>query len=70
MDIHEFIVYLLAAIAYFVPFYIAIYRKVNGRQLIFWFNLFFAWTLIAWVLLIVVSLSLRTEHHNKHSVIL
>jgi len=70
MDAHEFILYLLAAVAYFVPFYIAVYRKVNGRQLVFWFNLFFAWTLVAWVLLIIVSLSLKTEHHNKHSVIL
>ncbi len=70
MDAHEVILYLLAAVAYFVPFYIALYRKVNGRHLVFWFNLFFAWTLIAWVLLIIVSLSLRTEHHNKHSLIL
>jgi len=67
MDLHELMLYAMAAIAYFVPFYISLYRKVNGKQLMFWFNLFFAWTLVAWVLLIVVALSLKTEGHKEHS---
>ena len=67
MAIQEILVYLLAAVAYFVPFYIAVYRKVNGQQLVFWFNLIFAWTLVAWVLLIIVALSLKTHRHKNPS---
>lgn len=67
MSALEIMLYVLAAIAYFVPFYIARYRHTNGQQLVFWFNLLFAWTLIAWVLLIVVALSLRTDRHNTQS---
>ncbi|MCK5706002.1 MAG: superinfection immunity protein [Cyclobacteriaceae bacterium] len=68
MAVQEILLYLLAAIAYFVPFYIARYRRVNGQQLIFWFNLLFGWTLIAWVILIIVALSLNANHTRRHSV--
>ena len=61
MDLVEVITYLLAAVAYFVPFYIARYRKIDGQQLVFWFNLLFGWTFVAWVLLIIVALSLKSE---------
>ena len=67
MSALEILIYLLAAIAYFVPFYIARYRQVNGQQLVFWFNLLFGWTLIAWAILIVVALSLKANRHNTHS---
>ncbi|MCG8306873.1 MAG: superinfection immunity protein [Cytophagales bacterium] len=67
MAIQEILIYVLAAIAYFVPFYIARYRRVNGQQIVFWFNLIFGWTLIAWCILIVVSLSLRTNRRNTHA---
>jgi hypothetical protein len=69
MSALELLIYLLAAVAYFVPYYIAWYRNVNGKQLVFWLNLLFGWTLVAWVLLIVVSLSLKTDHHNQHTLI-
>ncbi len=62
----EVIVYAFAAIAYFVPFYIAWYRKANGLQLLFWFNLLFAWTLVAWVLMIIVAASLKSDHSSHH----
>jgi hypothetical protein len=67
MTPQEMIVYVFAAIAYFIPFYIAWYRKANGLQLVFWFNLLFAWTFVAWVLMIIVALSLRTSGHSNHS---
>ena len=63
----ELTIYLLAAIAYFIPFYIARYRRINGQHLIFWFNLLFAWTFVAWVVLIVVAFSLKAEDNNSHS---
>lgn len=63
MDAIEIILYLLAAIVYFVPFYIARYRHVNGQQIVFWFNLLFGWTLVAWFILILVALSLKTNKH-------
>jgi hypothetical protein len=69
MATQEILIYIFAAIAYFVPFYIAWYRKVNGLQLVFWFNLLFGWTLFGWFLLIIVSLSLRSNHQNDHSLI-
>jgi len=69
MSALELFVYLLAAVAYFVPFYIASYRNVNGKQLVFWMNLLFGWTFIAWLLLIIVSLSLRSDKDNTHSLI-
>jgi len=56
----EIFIYILAAIAYFVPTYIAAYRKINGVKVIFFFNLFFAWTLVAWILLIIGALSVDT----------
>jgi len=63
----ELTVYLLIAVAYFVPFYIARYRRINGQQLIFWFNLLFGWTLVAWAILIVVALSIKGDEKNSHS---
>jgi hypothetical protein len=69
MAIQEIILYIFAALAYFVPFYIGWFRKVNGLQLLFWFNLLFAWTLFAWFLMIIVALSLRTHRHQDHSFI-
>lgn len=67
MSSQEILIYLIAAIAYFLPFYIAAYRHVNGLKLVFWFNLLFGWTFIAWILLIIVALSLRV---NKHSLLI
>ena len=67
MDVQEVLLYLLAAIAYFVPFYIARYRRVNGQQIVFWFNLLFGWTVVAWMILIVVSLSLNGNRNSSHS---
>jgi len=67
MAAQEIIIYALAAILYFVPFYIARYRRVNGQQIVFWFNLIFGWTLVAWVILILVSLSLKADGHDQHS---
>lgn len=67
MTVQEIIIYLLAAIAYFVPFYIVRYRRVNGQKIVFWFNLLFGWTLFAWIILIVVALSLKANHNEKHS---
>jgi uncharacterized membrane protein len=64
MDVIEIFLYILAAVAYFVPFYIARYRQVNGQKIVFWFNLLFGWTLIAWFILILVALSLRTNKHT------
>lgn len=63
MDIHEFLIYAIAAIAYFVPTYIAMYRKINGIKIIFAFNLVFAWTFVAWILLIVGALSVKKLNH-------
>jgi hypothetical protein len=59
----EIFLYLLAAIAYFVPTYITLYRKINGIKIIFWFNLLFAWTFVAWVLLIVAALSVDNSRN-------
>lgn len=67
MSTIELTLYLLAAVAYFVPFYIARYRHVNGQQIVFWFNLLFGWTLVAWFILIVVALSLKRNSHDTHS---
>ncbi|MCK5103182.1 MAG: superinfection immunity protein [Cyclobacteriaceae bacterium] len=67
MSTIEILIYLLAAIAYFVPFYIARYRRVDGQQLVFWFNLIFGWTLVAWFILLIVSLSLKANGQNTHS---
>ncbi len=67
MAMQEIIIYILAAIAYFVPYYIARYREVNGQNLVFWFNLLFGWTFIAWVILLIVALSLKANHNKKHS---
>lgn len=67
MAVQEILLYILAAVLYFVPFYIARYRGVNGQKLVFWFNLLFGWTLFAWIILIVVALSLNTDHNKKHS---
>lgn len=66
MSTLELTIYLLAAVAYFIPFYIARYRRINGQQLVFWFNLLFGWTLVAWAVLIVVSLSVKSENNNGH----
>lgn len=62
MSFFELLLYVLLGIAYFIPYYIARYRKVNGLQIVFWLNLLLAWTFVAWLLLIVVSFSLRTDH--------
>ncbi|MCK5370373.1 MAG: superinfection immunity protein [Cyclobacteriaceae bacterium] len=67
MSTIEILIYVLAAIAYFVPFYIARYRRVDGQQLVFWFNLIFGWTLVAWFILLIVSLSLKANGQNTHS---
>jgi hypothetical protein len=67
MAIQEIILYIFAALAYFVPFYIGWFRKVNGLQLLFWFNLLFAWTIFGWFLMIIVALSLRTQKRQDHS---
>ena len=64
MSAVELMLYVLAAVAYFVPFYIARYRRVNGQQIVFWFNLIFGWTLVAWAILIVVALSLKSGKHD------
>jgi hypothetical protein len=61
MSIIEASIYFFAGMAYFVPFYIAYYRKINGQKLIFWFNLIFAWTLVAWFLLIIAALSISNK---------
>jgi hypothetical protein len=55
------IIYILAAILYFVPSYIVWFRKANGQQIVFWLNLLFGWTFIAWVLLIIVATSLKSK---------
>jgi hypothetical protein len=67
MTAQEIIIYIFAAVAYFVPFYIGWYRKVNGLQLLFWFNLLFAWTFFAWILMIIVAFSLKGEKHHHHN---
>jgi hypothetical protein len=66
MSAVELSIYLIAIIAYFVPFYIARYRHVNGQQLVFWLNLLLGWTLFAWIILIVVSLSLQGNREGTH----
>jgi len=70
MGIQEILIYAVAAIAYFVPTYIGWYRKVNGLKVLFWFNLIFAWTFFAWLLMIIVSFSLKTHRHEvgNHSI--
>jgi hypothetical protein len=55
------IIYLLAAILYFIPSYIAWFRKANGQQMVFWLNLLFGWTFFAWIILIIVALSLNSK---------
>lgn len=67
MAVQEILIYLLAAILYFVPYYIARYRGVNGQKLVFWLNLLLSWTLFAWIILIIVALSLNANHNKKHS---
>ncbi|NJN25941.1 MAG: superinfection immunity protein [Cyclobacteriaceae bacterium] len=67
MSTMELTLYLLAFIAYFVPFYIARYRRISGQHLVFWFNLLFGWTLIAWAILIVVALSVHSDNSSRHS---
>lgn len=69
MSPQEILIYFFAALAYFIPSYIAWYRHVNGQQLVFWFNLIFGWTFFAWILLIIISLSLRANRHSNHSLI-
>lgn len=61
MSILEASLYFFAGMAYFVPFYIAYYRKINGQKLVFWLNFFFAWTFVAWCLLIIAALSINNE---------
>ena len=58
----ELFIYFLAGIAYFIPFYVASYRNVNGKNVIFWMNLLFGWTLIAWVLLIIAAFSVDNRN--------
>ena len=65
MSIIELSIYLVAILAYFVPFYIAKYRQVNGIFIVFWFNLLFGWTLTAWFILIIVALSLKSNKCDK-----
>ncbi len=65
MTSQEMLVYVIAALAYFVPYYIAVYRKAEGKEILFWFNLFFAWTFFAWILMIIVALSLKGERHHQ-----
>ena len=67
MSTGEVMIYLTLLVAYFVPFYIAMYRRVNGIQLVFWFNVLVGWTVVAWVLLVIVSLSLRSNKHSNPS---
>ncbi len=66
MASQELLVYVIAVLAYFVPYYIAVYRKAEGQHLVFWFNLLFGWTFFAWILLIIVALSLKGERHHHH----
>ena len=53
----ELFIYALAAILYFVPTYIALGKKMQGWWIIFGMNFLFAWTFIAWVLLIIAAIS-------------
>jgi hypothetical protein len=69
MENPELFIYLVAASAYFVPFYIGLYRKVNGLQLLFWLNLLLGWTFVAWVLMIFAAFSLKSQKHSKTSLI-
>jgi len=64
MGAQEILIYIVAAIAYFVPTYIGWYRKVDGIKVLFWFNLIFAWTFFAWILMIIVAVSLKTHRHQ------
>ena len=57
----ELLIYLLAIILYFVPTYIAIYRNANGKSIIFILNILIGWTFVAWILLIVVALSINKK---------
>ena len=59
----ELFLYLLAGMAYFVPTYIAAWRKANGVKIIFIMNILVGWTLIAWVLLIVASFSVDNKRN-------
>lgn len=61
MDVLNTFIYILAGILYFVPTYIVWLRKVNGQQIVFWLNLLFGWTFFAWLLLIIVALSLNSK---------
>jgi hypothetical protein len=60
----EIFIYILAALLYFIPSYIVWFRKVNGQQIVFWLNLLLGWTFFAWVLLIVVAMSLNPNHEK------
>jgi hypothetical protein len=63
MSFLELLIYLLAAILYFVPCYIAMYLKINGQKIIFLLNLLLAWTGVAWVLLIIAAISIKNKNN-------
>ena len=65
MSILELFIYLLAGIFYFIPSYIVWFRKARGQQIVFWLNLLFGWTFFAWLLLIIVSISLKSNYEDK-----
>ncbi len=57
----EIFLYLLAIVAYFVPFYIALNRNIEGKGLILGLNIILGWTFVAWVLLIIAALSMNQK---------
>ena len=61
MSLIELFIYLIGGILYFVPSYIVWFRKANGQQIVFWLNLLFGWTFFAWLLLIIVASSLKSN---------
>ncbi len=63
MSALELFLYLMAAIAYFVPTYIALYRKINGISVIFAMNILVGWTFVAWVLLIIAAISVDNKRN-------
>ena len=50
------LIIIVAVIAYFIPFYIALIRNHYRKALIFLLNLIFGWSGIGWIVLLIYSI--------------
>jgi Superinfection immunity protein len=63
-----FVLACFVLVVYFTPTIIAYWRDYHAKIAIFWINLLLGWTLVVWLILVLVAMEGKTKNGNVYEV--